>query len=292
MVAIIRAWISRRVPAVSTWSSQIKRIKTLEEPYNDTRRIAEQLRYLDAHQLAAEKARDAYRQQFDIGQRTLLDLLDTENELFQARRAFSNSTHDHGIAYARTHAAMGTLLTALNLRRLDTPSPSEMGEDPFEVDPATACPPQTPITLVVDKPAAVARMAALNPFPAPLPAPVAKPAIVPDETQILKAINDWYTAWAARNIDAYLAFYAAGFVPEGGDTRDAWATQGRQHLAKSANIVLTIEKLSVRLIGTDAAVSEFRQTFRSDAYQDVVNKKIHWRREGGRWMITQETSSK
>jgi adhesin transport system outer membrane protein len=34
-------------------------------------------------------ARDAYRQQFDIGQRSLLDLLNSENELHDARRAYA-----------------------------------------------------------------------------------------------------------------------------------------------------------------------------------------------------------
>ncbi len=266
--------------------------QTLAIAYNDTRRIAEQLRYLDAHQLAAEKARDAYRKQFDIGQRTLLDLLDTENELFQARRAYVNSTYDHGISYARTHAAMGTLLAALNLRRIETPSPSEMGEDSFEVDPATACPPQTPVMLVVDKPAAVARMAALNPLLQPAPAPVIKPVVVSDEDQIRKAIQDWITAWAAKNADAYLAFYSPGFVPAGGGVRESWAKQSSKRLAKQGSIALTIDNLNVRLTGADAAVSEFRQTYRSDTYQDVVSKTLQWRREAGRWMIMQELASK
>jgi len=266
--------------------------QTLAIAYNDTQRIAEQLRYLDAHQLAAEKARDAYRKQFDIGQRTLLDLLDTENELFQARRAYVNSTHDHGVAYARTHAAMGTLLAALNLRRIETPSPSEMGEDPFEVDPATACPPQTPVTLAVDKPAAVARIAALTPPPQAVPAPVAKPVVVSDEDQIRTAIKDWINAWAKKNVDAYLAFYSSGFAPMGGGVRESWVKQRSQRLAKPGTIELTIDNLNVRLTGADTAISEFRQTYRSDAYQDVVSKTLHWRREAGRWMITQEIAGK
>ncbi len=266
--------------------------QTLAIAYNDTRRIAEQLRYLDAHQLAAEKARDAYRKQFDIGQRTLLDLLDTENELFQARRAHVNSTHDHGVAYARTHAAMGTLLAALNLRRIETPSPSEMGEDPFEVDPATACPPQTPVTLAVDKPAAVARIAALYPMPQPVPAPVAKPVVVSDEEQVRTVIKDWITAWAAKKSDAYLAMYSMGFVPANGGARESWAKQRIQRLAQPGTIALTIDNINVRLTGADTAISEFRQTYHSDAYQDVVNKTLHWRREAGRWMITQEIAGK
>lgn len=72
--------------------------------YNDTRKLTEQLVLLDRNTLAIEKARDAYRQQFDIGQRSLLDLLNAENELYTARRAYANAEYDRALAFARTHA--------------------------------------------------------------------------------------------------------------------------------------------------------------------------------------------
>ena len=83
--------------------------------WNNTRRLEEQLTYLDRHQLAIDKAREAYRRQFDIGQRTLLDMLDTENEYYEARRAWMNAERDHAISYAQTLAGMGGLLAALEL---------------------------------------------------------------------------------------------------------------------------------------------------------------------------------
>lgn len=78
--------------------------------WKDIHTLQRQLGYLDHHQLAIAKAREAYRKQFDIGQRTLLDLLDTENEYFQSRRAYTNAQFDHAIAHARTLAGMGKLL--------------------------------------------------------------------------------------------------------------------------------------------------------------------------------------
>ena len=93
--------------------------QTLAIAYNDTRKLSEQIGYLDQHQLSIEKARDAYRKQFDIGQRTLLDVLDTENELFQARRAYANAEVDLQLAYARAQAGVGRLLQMLGVSRLD-----------------------------------------------------------------------------------------------------------------------------------------------------------------------------
>ena len=87
--------------------------------YNDTRKLTEQLVYLERNTLAIEKARDAYRQQFDIGQRSLLDLLNAENEVYTARRAYANAEHDLALAYARTHAALTQLGTQLGVSRTD-----------------------------------------------------------------------------------------------------------------------------------------------------------------------------
>lgn len=85
--------------------------------YNDTRKLTEQLVLLDRNTLAIEKARDAYRQQFDIGQRSLLDLLNSENELYTARRAYANAEYDRALAFARTHAGMSQLIAQLGLAR-------------------------------------------------------------------------------------------------------------------------------------------------------------------------------
>ena len=84
--------------------------------YNDVLKLEEQLRALDRNVLAIEKARDAYRQQFDIGQRSLLDLLNSENELYTARRSYANADFDRLFAQARVLAAMQQLTQRLGLR--------------------------------------------------------------------------------------------------------------------------------------------------------------------------------
>jgi len=84
--------------------------------YNDVVKLEEQLRALDRNVLAIEKARDAYRQQFDIGQRSLLDLLNSENELYTARRSYANADFDRLFAQARVLAALQQLTQRLGLR--------------------------------------------------------------------------------------------------------------------------------------------------------------------------------
>jgi adhesin transport system outer membrane protein len=94
--------------------------QTIAIAYNDIRKLEEQLQLLDRNTLAIEKARDAYRQQFDIGQRSLLDLLNAENEVYTAKRAYANAQYDLVTAHARTHAAMNQLLAQMGIARVDT----------------------------------------------------------------------------------------------------------------------------------------------------------------------------
>ncbi|HTF96064.1 MAG TPA: TolC family outer membrane protein [Cellvibrio sp.] len=91
--------------------------QTTQIAYNDSQRLREQLVALQQHKLSSDKVRSAYAEQFNIGQRTLLDLLDAENEYFQASRALITAEGDLEIAYARSLAAMGSLLPALGIVR-------------------------------------------------------------------------------------------------------------------------------------------------------------------------------
>lgn len=130
--------------------------QTLVIAYNDVRKLTEQINYLDQHQLATEKTRDAYRKQFDIGQRTLLDLLDTENELFEARRAYTNGSHDLTLAHARVVASMGTLVTSLGLVEQGVDALPDLGSSDGD-DSASRCAAEAPAVYGVDKAALDAR---------------------------------------------------------------------------------------------------------------------------------------
>lgn len=82
-----RQYIERRNLAVDLRDKACRDTRqTLSIAYNDVQRLREQVSFLNIQVGLVEKTRDAYRDQFNVGQRTLLDLLDTENELLSARR--------------------------------------------------------------------------------------------------------------------------------------------------------------------------------------------------------------
>ena len=138
--------------------------QTLYIAYNDINRLKEQMGYLEQHMLSQEKVIDAYYKQFDIGQRTLLDLLDSENEVLDSKIAYQNAYYDYLYAKGRTHAAMGDLVRTIGARELDSTGP-EKANEVAAFDPNAVCPAEEPLQIKEDKDALYA---ASLPAPAPV----------------------------------------------------------------------------------------------------------------------------
>ncbi|MCJ8303625.1 TolC family outer membrane protein [Shewanella sp.] len=81
--------------------------------------LVPQKMYIQEHVVAAKDTQVAYSQQFNLGQRTLLDLLDTENELFEARKDYLEAEYDEILSEYRILNATGRLLESLRVTRPD-----------------------------------------------------------------------------------------------------------------------------------------------------------------------------
>ena len=84
--------------------------------YNAYATARDRLPPLERYVRASDATRAAYAQQFNIGQRTLLDLLDAENEFFTSRTTQLNGQFIELGARYRVLNAMGALLNALEVR--------------------------------------------------------------------------------------------------------------------------------------------------------------------------------
>jgi adhesin transport system outer membrane protein len=115
--------------------------------YNDINQLKQQVIYRAQHKASIENAREAYRKQYDIGQRTLLDLLDTENEYFQAKRNLAIAEYDLQMAYVRTYAGQGELLNKIGAVRGNLP---EYARADY-LDNENICKVVVPIQIQVDK---------------------------------------------------------------------------------------------------------------------------------------------
>ena len=283
--------------------------QTLSIAFNDTLRLNDQLSFIGLQVNLVEKTRTAYRDQFNIGQRTLLDLLNTQNEYFDARRSQVNADIDLSIAYLRSYAGMGRLLETLGLKRVDADNTPDQN-DMTPVDLAQLCPPTSPLDTTLDR-EALGRKAremmegSSNNFIGNRPLPVddtfaasipvadtaaqsAQPTAV--ESEISARITAWGAAWVSRDVKGYLAFYSADFKPEGGSSRETWARQREQRINKANGIRIEIQNLLVRSNSPDTALAEFRQVYSTDTFDDKSERTLEWRKDNGQWQIVREVT--
>lgn len=156
---------------------------------------------------------------------------------------------------------------------------------PAKSSPSTVSPP--PVTdLQLHPETNVARVQpdVIPPFPGRAVLPTASAT----EAEVMQALKAWSDAWAQGNADAYLAAYAADFVPPGGDTHAEWEKRRRMLLALAKNIDLRIEAPKVKMAADGHALVTFNQYYRSKNYSDALVKQIKLAQREGRWLIVDE----
>lgn len=278
--------------------------QTLSIAYNEVHRLQAQRSSIDLQVSAIEKTRDAYKAQFNIGQRSLLDLLDTENELLNARRTAVNADVDIDQAYLRTQAGIGRLLEFLGLKRIDEKEAPDSGEMATIVE-SEICPPDAPRSYLVDFEALDARALATLDVAKPVaepalsqPARPAQPAVPvvsaanPQTQQAIlrERVTAWAAAWSAKTFSLYAGFYAPSFEPADGSSRASWAKQRVQRLATPKRLRVEVRNLKLKEVGSDVLLAEFEQHYSSDSYSDVTLKTLKWVKVGGQWLIERETA--
>ncbi len=274
--------------------------------YNDINQLKQQLTYRDLHQKSIESAREAYRKQFDIGQRTLLDLLDTENEYFQARRSYSNTDYDTQTAYARLYASQGELLNKIGSARQGLP---EVTRETY-MDAATVCEAVAPAQVTVDKAALLANAKPLE-MTQQIIKPISKPLTTCNTELITGRVNDWAKSWRQKDYDTYSQFYADKFEPESRLSREEWAKQRKKSLLIPGKINLELSHIQVTCDG-DKALATFDQDYSVTTYKlqkakndagcqvcdakriatkgfaDKVNKQLQFEKLGSQYQIVKE----
>ncbi len=276
--------------------------QTVSIAFNDVRKLNEQLGYLDRNVVSIQKARDAYRQQFDIGQRSLLDLLNSENELYTAKRSYVLAEEDLATAIVRTYAGMGTLVASLGLKKPDSPdlAPEAQGWgmagdassrcplDAIEVGGATFA----QLDQRADKIAADRAPATLRPIAqpalaasAPTPAP-ATPA--QSATIAVQRLQDWAAAWMSHDVARYLAFYGPDFTPAKGSKAD-WIAARHGLVGKPGTITVTLGNVQTHALSDTRVETSFDQAYTSTSFKDATHKTLTWDRVGSEWKIVGES---
>lgn len=265
--------------------------------HNDIKKLKDQLAALDRNVLAIEKARDAYRQQFDIGQRSLLDLLNAENELYTAKRAYANAEHDLQLAYARTQAARGTLTSTLGLSRAEEGTEDLVKDWQAGEEAAQRCP-VTPVDAAaashdeldararkLSGPAAAAPVAAPAALATKAEAPQADAAAA---ATVAQRLRDWAAAWMSKDVDRYFTYYAKDFAPAR-STSAKWIKERRRLVTKPGAIDVKLDNIKAMPQGA-AVVTNFDQNYTSANFKDKSLKALTWKFIDGQWVIVKESN--
>ena len=261
---------------------------------NDITKLQAQLVALDRNVLAIEKARDAYRQQFDIGQRSLLDLLNAENELYTAKRAYANAEHDLLLAQARTHASTNTLVSTLGLSRTDDGSAELAANWQAAEDAAQRCPNATVAIASTSRDELDARAGKLAvpavpaAVPAPAPAPAQAQATPANVQTVEQRLRDWVATWMSKDVDKYFTYYAKEFAPARMSSAK-WITERRRLVGKPGPITIKVDNVKAYSEGP-YVVTAFDQVYNSQDFKDVTPKTLTWRLVDGQWIIFKESN--
>jgi outer membrane protein, adhesin transport system len=112
---------SKKISAIyaqKDFAARVRRqiINTLRLAWTADESLQRQLDFFQQYILKASETVDSYREEFFIGQRDLIDLLDAENELNTANNEYTRAYFDLMAARYRVYEALGGLFDALNLQ--------------------------------------------------------------------------------------------------------------------------------------------------------------------------------
>ncbi len=117
--------VAQQVGAAQEMIRKIQRL--LEEEtflaWNSLITTRARLDHLEKHVEATAEVLESYKEQFKLGQRTLLDVLDSESELFNARTALVSAQYAEMLNILQVLKSMGILLKSIGV---DLPSESQI----------------------------------------------------------------------------------------------------------------------------------------------------------------------
>ncbi len=162
---------------------------------NEHQRAQEQLRHLRQHRLSSERIRQAYRDQFDLGQRSLLEVLDSESEFLNASRALIIGEFDLKISAARMVMLQGELLQQLNLA--SEPAPTNLNQ--IKASHASLCPnPTQTIVLPQQQNNDLDLPDFQRPEPTPPPRPITEPPLLSFSSTVSFDSSSWQLSNAGQ----------------------------------------------------------------------------------------------
>lgn len=110
-----------------------------------------------------------------------------------------------------------------------------------------------------------------------------------EKEAVLEVVREWTEAWSARDVTAYLNYYAADFRTPNREPRHVWEKKRRELIEGKSRIEVMADAPEVSLNDRLATVT-YRQIYISDRYSSKERKTLVLRKEENDWKIIEERS--
>ena len=275
--------------AITTFTKLTEEYPELPEPYNN-------LAVLYANQNQLDKARTA----LEMAIRTNPSYATAHENLGDIYAKLASQAYNKALQLDATSANSVKPKLAL-IRDLFSADAASKSGRPAAAAPAPAAvvatqrPAPAPAA-AAPAPAAPTPAPAAAAAPAPAPAPTAEapapaPATASDSSTqaVTAAVQAWASAWAAKDMKAYLGAYDKSFDPPGNQNRAAWEKEREARIVSKSRISVKLSDINVSVQG-DKATARFRQAYSADSLNVSSRKTLDLVHNNGRWTIVREST--
>ena len=293
---VIQRDSGKTAEAINTFTKLTEDYPELPEPYNN-------LAVLYASQNQYDKARVA----LEMAIRTNPSYATAHENLGDVYAKLAGQAYNKALQLDGNNSAVTPKFALIRElfnptgRRSDQPATELPLNSPAPAAPAvsgtplTAAPlPSAPIQAATPSPARRSEMAqASTPMITETAPRSPKPAVAERDNTIVNgevesALKAWATAWAEKDVRAYLAAYGRDFVPPNGMTRGEWEAKREALIVGKRSISIKLSKVKVSVTGNKAQVN-FVQDYKADSIDSVKPKTLWMAKAGGKWLIVKES---
>lgn len=107
-------------------------------------------------------------------------------------------------------------------------------------------------------------------------------------SEVSQAIEIWRKAWSAKDVTTYLNAYGKDFIPADGQGLKAWQNARKRSLTAPRFIEVKLNNMSLAPLDDTTVRVSFRQNYKSDRFQDEINKVLLLKNTPEGWKIVQE----
>jgi tetratricopeptide (TPR) repeat protein len=276
---VIQTESGKPADAISTFSKLTEDYPELPEPYNN-------LAVLYAGQSQFDKARAA----LEMAIRTNPSYATAHENLGDVYAKLASQAYSKALQLDANNTGVQPKLALIR----DLFSPAGKAQKAAAAAPAAVvatAPKAGPVAAAPAAPAPAAAPAkppvvAAAPAPAPATAPTV-PAAGGGDKEVEAAVRAWAAAWAAKDMNGYLAAYGKDFDAPGG--RKAWEEERRKRIIGKSSISVGISNLDIAVNGSKAT-ARFKQDYSADALKVSSRKTLELAKTGDRWTIVREST--